>query len=195
MSCHECSGQRGTNTHSLHTQVRTTVSEDDNTVTEVTPWTSMPQFMLPELPSDLDLIGGSSEMGKAWRIPVQRILPGGDLNQFRYLINKKMQPITVPRGHVIPVRIPNSQEPVEVAQGTAGRWAQSVAISSSSKHLVIQSTGFVTFPRTHVYTVGKTYYLSKDVPGQVVSVKPTPESQALFTVIDEVTISLNVELK
>ena len=150
MSCHECSGQRGTNTHSLHTQVRTTVSEDDNTVTEVTPWTSMPQFMLPELPSDLD---------------------------------------------VIPVRIPNSQEPVEVAQGTAGKWAQSVVISSSSKHLVIQSTGFVTFPRTHVYTVGKTYYLSKDVPGQVVSVKPTPESQALFTVIDEVTISLNVELK
>lgn len=195
MPCHECSGSTGSNTHTLHPQVRSVVSEERDSVTEVVAWTSLPLFQQGELPEDLDLIGGSSQQGKAWRIPVSRILPGGDLNQFRYVVEKKMSIVTVPRGHVVPVFIPNAQEEVSLAVGQEGKWAQALAIADTPTKVALQANGFITFPRTHVYTVGKTYYLSKTAPGEVVSVKPSGDSQALFTVIDEVTLMINVELK
>lgn len=178
--------------------VRTTVPhEESGPVTQVMPWTGLPLFSYAELPEDLDFIGGSSEQGKAWRIPVQRILPGGELNPLRYTIPKKTAEIVIPRGQVLPVYIPNAVDPVEPAIALVGETAQALAIAedpNDTERLVLQQTGFLTFPRTHMYTVGKTYYLSQSVPGEVVSVKPNSGVvQPLFTVIDEVTLALHVQ--
>ena len=55
-------------------------------------------------------------------------------------------------------------------------------------------SGFYTFDRPHMYEVGKTYYLSASNAGEVVSVKPGSYGQALFTVIDQLTIAINLQL-
>lgn len=197
MSCHECGGGHATSYHTLSTQVRTTAPPPaDATVTEVAPWSAFPQYVAGELPEDLEFVGGSTEEGKVWRVPVQRILPGGSLNPLRYTVPKKTADIEVPRGQVVPVFIPNAVDPVEKAKAAANTTAQALAISDNPNDpnsLVLQQTGFITFPRTHVYTVGKTYYLSPNVEGEVVSVRPSGGVvQPLFTVIDEVTLAVNV---
>lgn len=195
MACLECGGAHKL---SYHASVRTAVAKEEaSSVTRVMPWTGLPLYKDITLPEDLDFIGGSSESGKAWRIPVTRILPGGDLNQLRYSIPKKTADIEVPRDQVLPVFIPNSVEPVEKALATSGQTAQALAISddpSDDERLVLQQTGFVTFPRTHMYTVGKTYYLSQSEAGEVISVRPNSGVvQPLFTVIDELTLALHVQ--
>ena len=198
MACHECSGNHPTSYHNLSTQVRTKVTvEESGPATQVMPWTGLPQFRDAELPEDLEFIGGSTEEGKSWRVPVQRILPGGELNNIQYSVPKKTADITIPRGQVVPVYIPNALEPIEEAQAVEGKMAQAIAVAEDPNkegYLVLQQTGFLTFPRTHAYTTGKTYYLSPAEAGKVVSVKPSgPEVQPLFTVINELTLAINVQ--
>lgn len=178
--------------------VRSTVpNQESGPVTQVMPWTGLPVFQKAELPYDLEFIGGSDEEGKAWRVPVQRILPGGDLNPLRYNIPKKTADIVIPRGQVLPVYIPNSVDPVALALADDGETAQALAVAEDPndvEQLVLQQTGFMTFPRTHMYTVGKTYYLSQAVAGEVVSVRPVSGIvQPLFTVIDELTLAIHVQ--
>ena len=196
MACLECGGKHKLNYH--NSPVRTTVPvQTEGPVTQVMPWTGLPLFREQELPEDLDFIGGSDERGQAWRIPVERILPGGDLNPLRYTIPKKTANIVIPRGQVLPVFIPNAVEPVEMAKATVGSTAQALAVAedpNNNQRLVLQQTGFLTFARTHMYTVGKTYYLSQTELGEVVSVPPTSGiKQPLFTVIDELTIAVHVQ--
>ena len=195
MACLECGGQHQLN---YHASIKTTVAkEETGPVTRVMPWTGLPLFRDAVLPEDLDLIGGSDEAGKAWRVPITRLLPGGDLNHIQYTIPKKTAEIEVPRDQVLPVFIPNSVEPVEKAMATAGSTAQALAVSddpNDDERLVLQQTGFITFPRTHMYTVGKTYYLSQSEPGEVISAKPSSGVvQPLFTVIDELTLAVHVQ--
>lgn len=190
MPCHDCGGSRVP--ERISTQTRSVVAPEPAAPTQVLPWTSLPLYKGAELPEDMDFIGGSSELGKAWRVPVERILPGGSLNPLRYAVRKGLSTVEVQRGMIVPVYFPNAAEPVEAAQAVAGRYAQALAIAEENGHLIIQNSGFLTFPRTHKYTVGKTYYLSKDVAGEVVSVKPSGTAQPLFTVIDAVTIAINM---
>lgn len=196
MACLECGGKHQPSFHT--SPVRTTVSkETKGPVTRVMPWTGLPLFKDAQLPEDLDFIAGSDEEGKAWRVPVSRILPGGELNPLRYTIPKKTADIEIPRGQVLPVFIPNAMEPVEKALAVSGEAAQALAVAedpNDTEQLVLQQTGFVTFPRTHMYTVGKTYYLSQAVAGEVVSVRPNSGVvQPLFTVIDELTLAIHVQ--
>lgn len=196
MACLECGGKHQLSYHNskLRTPVKT---NEEGPVTQVMPWTGLPVYTAAELPEDLDFIGGSDDEGKAWRIPVQRILPGGDLNPLRYTVPKKTANIVIPRGQVLPVHIPNAIEPVEMSRAIPGSTAQAIAIGddpNDPERLVLQQTGFITFPRTHMYTVGKTYYLSQSVAGEVVSIRPTTGTiQPLFTVIDEITLALHVQ--
>lgn len=195
MACLECGGQKQLS-YSNSVQ-RTPVSKEEGPVTQVMPWTGLPMYKAAELPEDLEFIAGSDEEGKAWRVPVQRILPGGELNPLRYTIPKKTSDIEIPRGQVLPVFVPNSLEPVELARGITNETAQALAVAedpNDATRIVLQQTGFLTFPRTHMYTVGKTYYLSQSVPGEVVSVRPSSGIvQPLFTVIDELTLAIHVQ--
>ena len=167
-----------------------------DTTTKVMPVGKMPLYQSSSLIDDLDIIVTSTEEGKSWRFPLARILAGGDIDKLRYSLDKKTSDIDVPTNQVIPVYIPGVTLPVEKAQAVDGKQAQFLAIANDPNNkeaIVIQNSGFVTFPRLHSYQVGKTYYLSQTNPGEVISKKPTSGIvQPLFTVVDELTISINL---
>lgn len=165
--------------------------------TKVTKWTALPLYDAADLPDDMDVIAGSNSAGRAYRLPIERIIAGGDLNKIQYSVNKSIADIEIPRGQVVPVFIAGPNSPIEKAiandeQTTAKYLAVSVDPNDATR-LVIQNAGFLIFPRTHSYQVGKTYYLHQSNPGEVTSVKPsTGIVQPLFSVVDELTISINI---
>lgn len=167
--------------------------------TKVTKWTSLPLYRGAELPSDMDLIAGSNEEGKAWRLPVERVLAGGDLNKIQYSAALKTADIEIPRAQVVPVFIPGPNLPMEKAvANTDANKATLIAVvkdPNDADAMIVQNTGFLVFPRTHAYQVGKTYYLHQTNPGEVTSVKPSSGiAQPLFNVVDELTISITIGL-
>lgn len=166
------------------------------TTTTVRSWTTLPVYNEAVLPEDLDLIGGSNKEYQSWRIPVKMILPGGTLNPSTYNIPTNATSVEVPAGQVTPIFIPNSLSAAEPASAAnAGTTAMALAIAVSESEITIQSSGFLKFARPHMYEVGKTYYLSQEVAGEVVSVRPTAGIvQPLFTVIDQLTIAINISL-
>lgn len=165
--------------------------------TRVTRWTALPLYKGVELPEDLDVIAGSNEEGKAWRLPITRILAGGEFNKMQYSIDKKTSNIELNYDQVTPAFIPGPSASLEEAMGDSeNNKAQFLVIgddSNNRNNVIIQSSGFLTFPRTHAYQVGKTYYLHQTEKGAVTSVKPTSGViQPLFTVVDELTININI---
>ena len=93
-----------------------------------------------------------------------------------------------------PVRFSSSSASIIDAKASQGETAQAVAVHSADGVTTLMVSGFYTFDRPHMYEVGKTYYTSSTNAGEVVSVAPGAFSQALFTVIDQLTIAINVDL-
>lgn len=169
--------------------------EELSTRTTVRSWTSLPLYNESVLPDDLDLIGGSNEQYQSWRIPVKMILPGGTLNPSTYSIPLNYTEVVVPKSQVVPIYIPNSLAAAEPALALEGQTATALAIARDEDNLTIQNSGLLKFARPHMYEVGKTYYLSQEVPGEVISVRPTAGLiQPLFSVIDQLTIAINISL-
>lgn len=158
--------------------------------TEVRSWTSLPLLDVTNVPDDLDLIGGSNREYQSWRIPAS-YFTGGTLNTMKYTVNGST---TIENQQVKPVYFGNGFSAPEAAIAGEGTTAQAIAVTSADGTTTIMVSGFYTFPRPHMYEVGKTYYLSATNAGEVVSVKPVSYGQALFTVIDQLTIAINVEL-
>ena len=172
-------------------------SETRQVQTKVTQWTALPLYAAADLPADMDVIAGSNDLGRAYRLPIERILAGGDLNKIQYTLNKRTADIEVPRTQVIPVFVPGPDLPVEKAiaidEESKAKYLVVSADPNNADNLIIQNTGFLVFPRTHAYQVGKTYYLHQSNPGEVTSVKPASGIvQPLFSVVDELTISINI---
>lgn len=189
----------GSRTNTVENRKYSTLCNDCgsvDTTTKVVSVSKLPLYQDASLLEDLDIIVTSTEEGKSWRFPLNRVLAGGDIDKLRYSLDKKTSDISVPTGQVIPVYIPGVNIPVERAQAVEGKQAQFLAIANDpndAEALVIQNSGFVTFPRLHSYQVGKTYYLSQNNPGEVISEKPSSGVvQPLFTVVDELTISINL---
>ena len=172
-------------------------SEARQVQTKVTQWTALPLYTAADLPADMDVIAGSNDIGRAYRLPIERILAGGDLNKIQYTLNKRTADIEVPRTQVVPVFVPGPDLPVEKAiavdEENKAKYLAVSADPNDANNLIIQNTGFLVFPRTHAYQVGKTYYLHQSNPGEVTSVKPSSGIvQPLFSVVDELTISINI---
>ena len=172
-------------------------SEARQVQTKVTQWTALPLYAAADLPADMDVIAGSNDLGRAYRLPIERILAGGDLNKIQYTLNKRTADIEVPRTQVIPVFVPGPDLPVEKAiaidEESKAKYLVVSADPNNADNLIIQNTGFLVFPRTHAYQVGKTYYLHQSNPGEVTSVKPASGIvQPRFSVVDELTISINI---
>lgn len=169
--------------------------EELSTKTTVRSWTSLPLYSESQLPDDLDLIGGSNEQYQSWRIPVKMILPGGTLNPSTYTIPLNSTEVEVPKSQVVPIYIPNSLSAAEPAIAATGQTAIALAIAKDDTNLTVQNSGLLKFSRPHLYEVGKTYYLSQDTAGEVVSVRPSAGIiQPLFSVIDQLTIAINISL-
>lgn len=160
--------------------------------TEVRSWTSLPLIDVTRIPEDLDLIGGSNKEYQSWRIPASIFL-GGVVNSSKYNVPYYT---VIETSQVKPVYFSSSQMGILPAKAAAGESAQALAIISDedNKSTTLMVSGFYTFARPHMYEVGKTYYTSGTNAGEVVSVKPGSYGQALFTVIDQLTIAVNVEL-
>lgn len=160
--------------------------------TEVRSWTSLPLLDVTDIPEDLDLIGGSNKQYQSWRVPASIFL-GGAVNSSKYTVH---QYTSIETSQVKPVRFSSNAFGIIPAKAAAGETAQALAIVSDEdkKTTTLMISGFYTFDRPHMYEVGKTYYLSAAHEGEVVSVKPNAYGQALFTVIDQLTIAINLQL-
>lgn len=172
-------------------------SEVKQVQTKVTKWTALPLYRGADLPQDMDVIAGSNDLGKAYRLPIERIIAGGDLNKIQYSISKRTADIEIPRTQVVPVFVAGPNLPLEKAVASSvNTRAIYLAVSAdpnTTENVIIQNTGFLVFPRTHAYQVGKTYYLHQTSAGQVTSVKPgSGYVQPLFSVVDELTIAINI---
>lgn len=187
MSCTHCGKGRVTPTGAVQAAKIQTPE-----TTEVRSWTSLPLLDVTNIPEDLDLIGGSNEEFQSWRVPASIFL-GGAINSSRYNVPHYT---AIETSQVKPVRFSSSEMGIIPAKAAAGQTAQALAIVSDSEKKVttLMVSGFYTFSRPHMYEIGKTYYTSGTNEGEVVSVKPSVYSQALFTVIDQLTIAINVEL-
>ena len=185
MTCKHCGGGRATPSGAVHAAKIQTPE-----TTEVRSWTSLPLLDVTNVPDDLDLIGGSNKEYQSWRVPASYFL-GGTLNTTKYTVNGATD---IEAGQVTPVRFGNGFSAPVKAKAANGETAQALAVSTENGTTTIMVSGFYRFPRPHMYEVGKTYYTSGTHEGEVVSVKPTVYGQALFTVIDQLTIAINVEL-
>lgn len=185
MTCSRCGGGRVTPTGAVKAAKIQTPE-----TTEIRSWTSLPLLDVTNVPDDLDLIGGSNKEYQSWRIPASYFL-GGVLNTTKYVVNGDAE---IEAAQVKPVRFANGATAPVPAQAGAGTSAQAIAVSAKDGTTTIMVSGFYTFDRPHMYEVGKTYYTSATNAGEVVSVKPSVYGQALFSVIDQLTIAINVEL-
>lgn len=185
MTCKHCGGGRVTPSGAVHAAKIQTPE-----TTEVRSWTSLPLLDVTNIPDDLDLIGGSNKEYQSWRVPASYFL-GGNVNTTKYVVPGTVE---IEPQQVVPVMFGVGMSAPQKAIAGNGTSAQAIAISSEDDTTTIMVSGFYKFPRPHTYEVGKTYYTSTTHAGEVVSVKPTVYGQALFTVIDQLTIAINVEL-
>lgn len=158
--------------------------------TEIRSWTSLPLLDVTNVPDDLDLIGGSNKEYQSWRIPASYFM-GGALNTTKYVVPGDAE---IEDAQVKPVYFANGASAPRPAKAGVGTSAQAVAVSAQDGTTTVMVSGFYTFARPHMYEVGKTYYTSTTDAGEVVSVRPSVYGQALFSVIDQLTIAINVEL-
>jgi len=159
--------------------------------TEVRSWTALPLLDVTNVPDDLDLIGGSNKEYQSWRIPASYFL-GGTLSTMKYTIG---EPTPIESAQVKPVRFSSGLSGIIDAKAVDGMTAQALAVTGDDSKTIIMNGGFYTFDRPHMYEVGKTYYLSQDNAGEVISAKPGAGIvQPLFSVIDQLTIAINITL-
>lgn len=185
MTCTHCGGGSATPSGAVHAAKIQTPGN-----TDVRSWTSLPLLDVTNVPDDLDLIGGSDKEFQSWRVPASYFL-GGVVNTMKYTVQGETQ---IEAAQVKPVYFSGNNATPLPAKATPGQLAQAIAVASADGTTTLMGSGFFRFDRPHMYEVGKTYYTSNKNAGEVISVKPTTYGQALFTVIDQLTISVNVEL-
>jgi hypothetical protein len=133
-----------------------------------------------------------------YHLNLSRVLPGGDLQNNVYSVAKNGAIITVPENQVragyirattpYDVRLASAAAPVSRA-----RFLILVEDPNDTDRFLIQSHGFHTFPDVHGYIIGQDYYLSDTTPGEFVTTAPATNPQRVFTVIDAVTILIDIQ--
>lgn len=169
----------------------------------------LPLYDKPTLPDDAFLILLANEQNfdfggtiqNAYRLDLDRIVPNNTKQGVTYSVLATGQDgadISIPDGSVVPAYV-ESFDPYEVKRAQAivpGVTKAQFLIISLNQNVdnsyIIQSSGFYTFPTTHNYDIGKTYYLSDSAAGGVTDVAPSGVVQQLFQVIDERTISIRI---
>ena len=163
--------------------------------TEVRQWTELPLLDVTNVPEDLDLIGGSNKEYQSYRIPASYFLPGGTMNNNQYTVATDTASIIMSDRQVTPVRPSDSLSPWVMAKAVMGETATDLAVAADDGSLTIMKSGYYKFARPHTYEIGKTYYLSQTDDGEVISTRPSAGViQPLFSVVDQLTISINVAL-
>lgn len=166
----------------------------------------LPVYSKSTLPDDAFLIllanepnfdfGGTIQ--NAYRLDLDRVVPNNTKQGVTYsLLANDGADIAIPDGTVVPAYVEtfDPHRTLRAQASSATTKAQFLIISLNQNvddSYIIQSSGFYTFPTTHNYDIGKTYYLSDSAAGGVTDVAPPGNVQPLFQVIDERTISIRI---
>lgn len=136
----------------------------------------------------------------AYRLELSRVIPNGTKQGITYSLlatGDDGADIAIPDASVVPAYV-ESFDPwsTKRAQASDETTKAKFLIISLNQNVddayVIQAAGFYSFPTTHEYEVGKTYYLSDSAPGGVTNVAPPGIVQPLFYVIDNKTILIDI---
>lgn len=165
----------------------------------------LPVYDKPTLPEKGQLVllveepdydcGG--EMVSAYRLPLNRVLPGGSKQSLVYSLSDVDAGITVPDNAVVPAYVEsfgdfNLKRAIATSSTSKARFLIIGADPNIDGNYLVQNGGFFSFPTVHNYNVGQTYYLSDSVAGGVTSNPPSGIAQPLFYVVDQKTIALNI---
>lgn len=169
------------------------------------PYEHIAEWNKPELPEGSELllfINSNDDCGtldNIYRLPLSRITPGSAFQQNTYSVYAPSGSTAAPATGVYKV-IPaytNINEPHTInaakadSQTTLAKYLVIGEDPNATDRVYIQSSGYYTFPSAHIYKdfIGKTFYVSDTVPGEVVSTAPAI-AQPVFLVIDATTIQI-----
>ena len=170
------------------------------------PYEHISEWNKPELPegSELLLFVNSSsdacaDLDNIYRLPLGRILPGSAFQQNTYSVYAPTGSLTPPATTALKV-IPaytdiNQPYTINAAKADSSTTLAKYLVigedPNATDRVYIQSSGYYTFPSAHIYKdfIGKTFYVSDTVPGEVVSTAPAI-AQPVFLVIDATTIQI-----
>lgn len=169
----------------------------------------LPIYNKSTLPDDANLVllvdevnhdfGGTLQA--AYRLPLDRVVPNNTKQGVVYSVHAtglNGADIAIAQGTVVPAYV-ESFDPYEIKRAQAvapgASKAQFLIVSHDQNvddNYIVQSSGFYTFPDTHNYDIGKTYYLSESAAGGVTDVQPSGIVQPLFSVVDSRTIRIHI---
>jgi hypothetical protein len=168
----------------------------------------LPIYSKSTLPDDAFLILLANEQNfdfggtiqNAYRLDLDRVIPNNTKQGVTYSLQANGPDgadISIPDGTVVPAYV-ETFDPYRTLRAQASSQttkAQFLIISLNQnvdENYIIQSSGFYTFPTTHNYDIGKTYYLSDSAAGGVTDTPPSSIVQPLFQVVDERTILVKI---
>lgn len=166
------------------------------------PANNMPIYEMPELPQEAYLMMLGSTYVEAYgcnvlagfRLPINRLVPGGDFQPNVYSLDGKGFMYNVPANKVVPAYVRNGNEDIALAQSTSeDKLAQFLIIANDTVnegHFLVQTSGIYRFKNGHNYAVGKNYYLG--ATGFPTTERPSKNAQKLFSVLDKTTIAINI---
>ena len=165
----------------------------------------LPIYEKQRLPEEAYLI----MLGKTWveaygcdilagyRLPISRLTPGGSFQPNVYSLAGNGFNQEIPVNKVVPAYVySTSPNDIRVASSndktTLAQFLIVAKDSNISGNYNVQSNGVYTFINGHDYIVGKTYYLGKD--GYPTTERPDTNAQQLFTVLDNTSIMIDLQL-
>lgn len=124
------------------------------------------------------------------RVPGARVMPTGNLANVTAIATNNPE-LIVPENQVRAGYIDLQPTGNIMRPATTSNAAQFLMVKNYAVNkMLIQSTGFLTFPKPHSYIVSQQYYLGED--GEPVT-DSTVTGQKLFMPLDDYTIMINGE--
>lgn len=133
----------------------------------------------------------------AYRLPISRLTPGSTFQSNTYSLAGNGFNQEIPVNKVVPayvystspndIRVANSSDKTTLAQFLV--LAKDTDVTGN---YIVQSSGSYTFTNGHEYIVGKDYYLGAD--GFPTTERPDTNAQKLFSVLDSMTIMIDLQL-
>lgn len=134
-----------------------------------------------------------------YHLPLGMITPGGTFQSNTYSLNGNGSTVVVPEGQIRAGYVYNNS-PYDVRLATLDQnsalMAQFIILSrdeDASGNYLVQSDSMYTFKSGHNYIPGYTYYLGQDGQPTTDSSFVNGRRQKLFSVIDRMTIVINIQ--
>jgi hypothetical protein len=133
----------------------------------------------------------------AYRLPLNRVVPGSAPQSVLYSLNDPDAGIDVAEDEIFPAYVEgfgsfDLKKALATASNTKARFIITGKDPNIADNYIIQGSGFYSFPTVHTFTPGNIYYLSDTTPGGVTNTPPGGIAQPLFYVVDQKTILITI---